>query len=282
MFKNIKIPTYYSRSINRLSNEQKWIILDNLFKYWNGLEVEITDDNVWDITELIFKDWMEIEDRRWPNHINSKTVVYYIRLYNELEDFIKIWISKDYESRFLSYVEVWYEIDILKITQFSNRADAILLEKKELKKFLNFKYTPKQEFWWKTECFYVDILDCIVNDSKIPKKTVDKKTVEESRIEESEEIVATKVATLETIIKDNINIEFFEKEYNADNLYIRQQLRDFYLHWSEKKINWKKEKWEMEKTFDVNRRFHKWLSNSANWNKAPKKESNNIIFTNDI
>ena len=107
---------------------------------------------------------------------------------------------------------------------------------------------------------------------------VEYNTIEENRVEESKEIVTTEVATLQTIIKDNIDIWFFEKGYNSDNLYIREQLRDFYLHWSEKKPNWKKERWEMEKTFDVNRRFHKWLSNASKWNPQ-KKESEFINIT---
>lgn len=78
-------------------------------------------------------------------------------------------------------------------------------------------------------------------------------------------IEKTKVFTLKTYIERDIDIDSFIEDYDSSLDYIKKNLRDFYLHWSEKKINWKKEKWEMEKTFDVNRRFHKWLSNSAKW-----------------
>jgi hypothetical protein len=46
------------------------------------------------------------------------------------------------------------------------------------------------------------------------------------------------------------------------------------LYWSEKSINWKKEKREMEKTFEVNRRFSKRLDNNKKWNKETTKSYN--------
>ncbi len=89
----------------------------------------------------------------------------------------------------------------------------------------------------------------------------------------SEITVATKVATLnlESVIKKNINLKYFIDNYNSNQDYITKQLKEFYLYRSEKKINWKKERWEMEKTFDVSRRFHKWLKNANNYER-PKTE----------
>lgn len=83
-------------------------------------------------------------------------------------------------------------------------------------------------------------------------------------------VVATKVAhpkNLESYIKEKIDIKYFTVEYQSNQDYIIKQLQEFYLYWSEKKPNWKKERWEMQKTFDVTRRFHKWLANNSKWNK---------------
>jgi len=71
----------------------------------------------------------------------------------------------------------------------------------------------------------------------------------------------------EELIKEKISPEIFIKEYNTNQEYIMKQLKNFYYYWTEKKPNWKKEKWEMEKTFDISRRFHTWLANSNKWSK---------------
>jgi len=75
----------------------------------------------------------------------------------------------------------------------------------------------------------------------------------------NKDIIENSPKNLEQYIKEQINPDLFIKEYNTDKDYIIKQLKEFYYYWSEKKPNWKKEKWQMEKTFDVSRRFHKWL-----------------------
>lgn len=110
--------------------------------------------------------------------------------------------------------------------------------------------------------------------------------IKESKVKESKVnnnntsiIIEDKSSTqsLEYYIKENINIDFFIKEYNTDIDYIKTQLKEFYLYWSEKKPNWKKEKWQMQKTFDVSRRFHKRLSNNF-WNKPKVSKSYTSVF----
>lgn len=99
--------------------------------------------------------------------------------------------------------------------------------------------------------------------------------VKESKIKEKNIIVATKVATpknLEFYIKDIIDIKYYVQEYNSKQNIIINQLKLFYFHWSEKKPNWKKELWQMQKTFDVCRRFHKWLENAQKWWQMEKVE----------
>lgn len=78
---------------------------------------------------------------------------------------------------------------------------------------------------------------------------------------------------LRLYMKEKIDIQFFMEKHNVEQSFIIEQLKEFYLHRSEKNINWKKEKWQMEKTFDVNRRFHKRLSNNKKWNKLSSKNA---------
>ena len=93
--------------------------------------------------------------------------------------------------------------------------------------------------------------------------------------ENKEIIESDKSLTLENLIKENIDIEYYKNEYNWTHEYIYEELKKFYLYWSEKKPWWKKERWQMEKTYDVWRRFHKWLSNNF-WNK-PKEGQKMVI-----
>ncbi|MFC1558577.1 hypothetical protein ACFL40_04395, partial [candidate division KSB1 bacterium] len=53
-----------------------------------------------------------------------------------------------------------------------------------------------------------------------------------------------------------------EKDFTEEELQYKQEFLDY---WRETKPNGKKEHWQMEKTFDVNLRFKKWLRNKEEW-----------------
>lgn len=57
------------------------------------------------------------------------------------------------------------------------------------------------------------------------------------------------------------------KKYNITLEELKDEFQEFILYWKEKSPNGKKERWEKEKTFDPNLRFHRWLRNSQKWNK---------------
>lgn len=115
-------------------------------------------------------------------------------------------------------------------------------------------------------------------DSKASGNTIKEERKERKEIKNTNIIKATKVAplTLKELITENIDIDLFIKKYNTDEKYVREQLNKFYYHRIEKKPNWRKEKWEMEKTYDVNLRFIKRLDNNEKWNK------NNFNINKDI
>jgi len=80
--------------------------------------------------------------------------------------------------------------------------------------------------------------------------------------------IATKVATLEEYIKENFNLEFITevyKKYNMTKVDFQEECESFVDYWKEKSPNWKKERWQKEKTFDPKLRFRTWMRNSKKW-----------------
>ena len=86
-------------------------------------------------------------------------------------------------------------------------------------------------------------------------------------------IVATKVATLEEYIKENFDLEFITDIYNKHWMSkneFQDECESFVDYWKEKSPNWKKERWQKEKTFDPKLRFRTWIKRSSKWNKQKK------------
>lgn len=55
-----------------------------------------------------------------------------------------------------------------------------------------------------------------------------------------------------------------------------KDMQDFVLYWTEPNKSGTKEKWEIEKTFDIKRRLLKWLDNKAKWSKPTSKKNVSI------
>ena len=49
-------------------------------------------------------------------------------------------------------------------------------------------------------------------------------------------------------------------------------LDDFIDYWTEKNEGARKERWELQKTFDVKKRLSRWIRNDKKWNGEFKKE----------
>ena len=49
-------------------------------------------------------------------------------------------------------------------------------------------------------------------------------------------------------------------------------MKEFIIYWTQKNPKGRKEKWQMEKIFDVNLRFRTFLQNDKKFNKTNKKE----------
>ena len=91
-------------------------------------------------------------------------------------------------------------------------------------------------------------------------------------------VVATEVATLQNYIKEEFNLEFINEIYNKywiDKQDFKEECEEFINYWTETSINWKKEKWQKEKTFDPKLRFRTWMKNNKKWNS-------NLSFKNKV
>jgi hypothetical protein len=61
----------------------------------------------------------------------------------------------------------------------------------------------------------------------------------------------------------------FEREIQTNNL---KEKEKFISYWTEKNIKGTKERWQMEKTFDIKRRWKKWTDNCKEWGIEEKKK----------
>ncbi len=108
--------------------------------------------------------------------------------------------------------------------------------------------------------------------------------ITEHKIKEKKEIsiVVTKVTTLKDYMYSNIDKEYFITNYNSTDEFINKEMNSFYYYRAEKKPNWKKERWEMEKTFDVNLRFHNRLKNTSKFNVTLSEDEERKIKLAEI
>lgn len=54
--------------------------------------------------------------------------------------------------------------------------------------------------------------------------------------------------------------------------FIRREVESFISHWTERTASGKKQRWEMEKTFELNRRIATWFRNADKWEKDDKPQ----------
>ena len=110
--------------------------------------------------------------------------------------------------------------------------------------------------------------DNILNKIKLNKIKLNiKKNI--SKDIEKKEIITTEVVTLKNKIKKEFTSEFIDNIYKKNNITKIQFIEiceSFVLYWTEKNEWWKKERWEMQKVFDVKRRFQTRMRNSSKWN----------------
>jgi hypothetical protein len=118
------------------------------------------------------------------------------------------------------------------------------MTKQDLCKHLSLKCKPKQSA--------TRITSAETPQSKVKKSIGEKSEGEDEEI--SDEISPAQKAR-----------EFFKK-IESENLEEMDERKKFYNYWTEKNKSGTKERWELEKTFDVDRRFATWQRNALQFN----------------
>lgn len=71
----IRIPTKFARSIKRLSDKERLSVFDSLLKIGEDEVIQLPDSASWDLVQLIYWEWMNMESRNWwkpsINHISE-------------------------------------------------------------------------------------------------------------------------------------------------------------------------------------------------------------------
>lgn len=71
----IRIPTKFSRTIRRLSKEDKLKLFESLLDIWDGIKKEIPDSLYGDTLSLIYWEWMNMEQKNWNKP--KESLIYY-------------------------------------------------------------------------------------------------------------------------------------------------------------------------------------------------------------
>lgn len=81
------------------------------------------------------------------------------------------------------------------------------------------------------------------------------------------------------------NEEFLEKiktKFEIENESLKNSAENFLIYWTEKNENWRKERWQMQKTFDIQKRFFMWLSNEKKWRNNKSLSKTWYVVDNDF
>lgn len=68
-------------------------------------------------------------------------------------------------------------------------------------------------------------------------------------------------------------IELFVSKGASENA-VKQNIDEFVLYWTEQNKSGTKEKWGLQKCFDVRKRLYTWFRNSQKWAKPEKTWGN--------
>jgi len=71
--------------------------------------------------------------------------------------------------------------------------------------------------------------------------------------------------------------DFISEKYKAPKEMVVEELTKFKSYWSEKNKSGTKQRWELQKTFELGRRIGTWLRNASQFNKQKSKGKNILI-----
>jgi len=109
-----------------------------------------------------------------------------------------------------------------------------------------------------------------INNKQLNKQITNKQQTNNNIQEDKELIELKRNKRIGVVTPLSELFESIEKNFTTEEL----KLKDAFLkHWTEKNANGKKERWQMQKTFDVNLRFRTWLRNDREWHPEKYKQA---------
>jgi len=180
------------------------------------------------------------------------------------------------EKNWKNYLKKFSGLSIEKIeTLLTFFSDTKLIDKKAL--FKGILYIPKleerqDEYTKKVRRVSGHSPDNIpLEENRRDKKRIeenrrDKKRIEETAID-SPKSQALKFFSNLTTQEEVLNNLLIAKS-NVPEEWLRKEINKFVNYWTEPNKSGTKQKWELEKTFEISRRLAKWLNNSQEWNKG--------------
>lgn len=145
MFNVIRIPTKFSKTIKRMSDKERLQIFDLLIKIWDWGEISPPDSMVWDVVQLIYGEWMNMEAKNgvkreksninlcseWPGEVvpsDPGTRVEYSRVEeNRGEESTYPENTQDKEIQNTKISDKWWEF--CKLEWFASYTARVLIEK---------------------------------------------------------------------------------------------------------------------------------------------------------
>ena len=202
-----------------------------------------------EITALTQKDWFCWASNAYFAELYWKPPETISRVINDLAEkwFFKIFIEKEkWNLRKIYIWEIW-------------KASWKIVKTNTIDKNIN-------SYWWKHQ----ETIDKNVN--KIIKDNIKKNNNKISK----DILLEKKQKSFLEIFEEKIlkNEEFLEKiknKFEIENESLKSSAENFLIYWTEKNENGKKEKWEKQKTFDIQKRFFMWLNNDRKRNSSKNK-----------
>jgi len=145
MFNVIRIPTKFSKTIKRMSNEERLQVFDLLIRIWDWGEISPPDNIVWDVVQLIYGEWMNMESKNgvkrekssinlcseWPGEVvpsDPGTRVEYSRVEeNRIEESAYPENTEDNKIQNTKISDKWWEF--CKLEWFASYTARVLIEK---------------------------------------------------------------------------------------------------------------------------------------------------------
>ena len=122
---------------------------------------------------------------------------------------------------------------------------------------------------------YSSNIVAIVKNTKAPTKALDKALSKHSTKHSQSTVSINKQETIKQITIEQRKQEFAYSLQPYLEKYGKDLLNEFYLYWTEPTLNNKKLKFELEKTFSLDRRLNNWSKNASKFGTAlPQNEQN--------